>query len=47
MCKTRFGSQGVMLNGFKPYNEEKNFKERETPPPFMKNSIENFLFFFC
>ena len=47
MCKTRFCSQGVILDSSKD-KLKKNSMERETAPPspFMENSIKNFHFVF-
>ena len=41
MCKSRFNSQGVMLDAFFPLN---TLKAGETPPPFMAIAILNFHF---
>ena len=32
LCKTRFGSQGVILDGFKAKKNEKTLMALETPP---------------
>ena len=43
MCKTRFGSQGVILDGFKQKNEKNLNGSREPPSPFfMANANRNF-----
>ena len=44
MCKTRFGSQGVIPDVFlQDFVFEKTLMAREIPPPpFMANAIENF-----
>ena len=44
MCKTRFDSQGMILNVFfykKKHFWKKNLMERVTPTPFMANTIKN------
>ena len=46
MCKTRFGSQGVILYGFKAKQIEKTFIAFETPsPPLMAKVMKNDHFF--
>ena len=44
MCKTRFGSQGVILDGFKHFFFKNGNDTRDQPPPFMANVILNFHF---
>ena len=44
MCKTRLGSQGVILDGFSAKNEKTLMELESPPPPFMENSIKNFHF---
>ena len=47
MCKTRFGSQGVIPDGFKKIEEGKNLNGTRDLPPFMANDIEKiYLFYF-
>ena len=48
MCKTRFGSQGMILNGFKQkfFLEKKLNGTRDPPSPFKANSIKIFHFVF-
>ena len=43
MCKIRFGSQGVILDGFKHFFLQNTLMARETPP-FMANAILSFHF---
>ena len=45
MCKTRFVSQGVILYVY-VYIEKNLNGTRDTPPPFMENSIKNIHFVF-
>ena len=49
-CKTRFHSQGMILNGFYKNHFSKQVcgtrDPLETPPPFMANAILNFHFDF-
>ena len=43
MCKTRFGSQGVILDGLKQKSEKNLNGSREPPSPFfMANANRNF-----
>ena len=49
MCKTRFDSQGMILNGFKKIIFQNRYVALETPSrpplsPFMANAILNFHF---
>ena len=46
MCKKRFGSQEVILDGFKQQKKiKKNLIDAQDPPlPFMANTIKNFHF---
>ena len=50
MCKTRFDSQGMILNGFKQKSFFKigmwHSRPPRDPPPFMANAILNFHFDF-
>ena len=46
MCKTHFGSQGVILEWLLSKKIKKILIELEPPLPFMENSIENFHFIF-
>ena len=43
MCKTRFGSEGVILEGFQG-KKWKKLKGTQDPRPFMENSIKIFHF---
>ena len=45
MCKTRFGSEGVILEGFQG-KKWKKLKGTQDPRPFMENSIKIFHFVF-
>ena len=46
MCKTRFDSQGMILDVFKKNIFEKSFMARGAPPPFMwQMHLKNSLFF--
>ena len=45
MCKTRFGRQGMILDGFKAKKKEKNINGTQDPlPPLMANAIKKFPF---
>ena len=45
MCKTRFDSQGMILNAFLKNHSSKYVKNtRDLPAPFMANAILNFHF---
>ena len=48
MCKTRFDSQGMILNGFykKTFLEKRRQWHARPPPSFMANAIKNFYNFF-
>ena len=41
MCKTRFGSQGVILDGFLKKFEEKNLNGTRDTPPSMAKVMKN------
>ena len=45
MCKTRFDSQRMILNGFKKNHFSKYVNGTRDPTPIMANDILNFHFF--